>query len=230
VGRFIGRLGVVATPAVGHGLDLVDRVVRRHVAKLEKVGWCERRSAVRGEGMLLWMTVTGLDGVGLGQLPALRAPNRFSPQIMRSTRVAWAAADVERAGHQWIARRELALAPNGWGAKIANERGGYSRRLPDLVFWSAHEQSRQVAVVVVPGLSNPRRERAALEGWHHAITSGRYTHVHFLAAPAIASHLRKVAKDHGLSTPHLAVSDHVIDDELPVFASVTEKFNSQSVA
>jgi hypothetical protein len=50
VGRFIGRLGVVAMPAIERGLGLVDRVVRRHVAKLEGVGWCERMPAIRGTG------------------------------------------------------------------------------------------------------------------------------------------------------------------------------------
>jgi hypothetical protein len=39
VGRFIGRLGVVSLPAVEAGLDLDQRVVRRHVAKLEAAGW-----------------------------------------------------------------------------------------------------------------------------------------------------------------------------------------------
>jgi hypothetical protein len=34
--------------------------------------------------MLVRMTSTGLDGVGLGELPAPRAPNPFSPQILRS--------------------------------------------------------------------------------------------------------------------------------------------------
>jgi hypothetical protein len=95
--------------------------------------------------MLVWMTPAGLDGVGLGELPAPRAPNPFSPQILRSIRVAWAAADIERAGHHWIASRELALAPGGWAAEVANERGGYSCRLPDLVFWSAWDRGRQVA-------------------------------------------------------------------------------------
>ena len=111
-------------PAVGHGLRLVDRVVRRHVARLEQVGWCTRTPALRGDGMLVWMTPAGLDGVGLGELPAPRAPNPFSPQILRSIRVAWAAADIERAGHQWIASRGLALAPGEWAAEITNERGG----------------------------------------------------------------------------------------------------------
>jgi len=71
-------------PAIERGLGLADRVVRRHVAKLEKVGWCERMPAIRGDGMLVWMTPSGLDGVGLGELPALPAPAPFSPQTRRS--------------------------------------------------------------------------------------------------------------------------------------------------
>ena len=42
VGRFIGRLGVVSLPAVQTGLDLDQRVVRRHVARLEAAGWLVR--------------------------------------------------------------------------------------------------------------------------------------------------------------------------------------------
>lgn len=230
VGRFIGRLGVVPMPAVGRGLGLVDRVVRRHVAKLEKIGWCERRSAVRGDGMLVWMTATGLDGVGLGEVPAPRAPNPFSPQILRSTRVAWAAADIEHAGHQWIATRELALAPGAGSAEIANERGGYSRRLPDLVFWSAWDRTRQAAVAIAPGLTNPRRERAALQGWQRSIVAGRYAQVWYVASPAFVSHLRRAAEEIGLATPQFIVGERVIADKLPVLASVIENVDEKSAA
>ena len=45
VGRFIGRLGVVSLPAVGVGLDLDQRVVRRHVARLE-AAWLAGTGAV----------------------------------------------------------------------------------------------------------------------------------------------------------------------------------------
>jgi hypothetical protein len=216
-------------PAVGRGLGLVDRVVRRHVAKLEKVGWCERRSAVRGSGMLVWMTSTGLDRVGLGQLPAPRAPNPFSPEILRSTRVAWAAADIEHAGHQWVANRELALTPDRWTAEVANERGGYSRRLPDLVFSCAWDRRRQVAVVIAPGLTNPRRERAALEGWQRSISTGQYAQVHYVASPAFVSHLRGVAEAIG-AAPQLIVGERVMADELPVLASVIAEVDEESVA
>ena len=50
VGRFIGRLGVVTMPAIGYGLGLADRVVRRHVAKLEASGGVSgrRRSGATG--------------------------------------------------------------------------------------------------------------------------------------------------------------------------------------
>ena len=218
-------------PAVGAGFGLVDPVVvRRHVAKLEKVGWCERIPEVRGEGMLVWMTPTGLNGVGLGELPAPRAPNPFSPQILRSTRVAWAAADIEHAGHQWIASREFALAPGGWGAEVGNERGGYSRRLPDLVFWAALDRRRQVAVVVVQGLSNPRRERAALEGWQRSIVAGRHAQVCYVAGPAFLSHLQRVAEDIGLTAPQLIVGERVMVDELPPLALVTENVDEESAA
>ena len=115
-----------------------------------------------------------------------RAPDPFSPRTLRSIRVAWAAADIERAGHQWIASRELALAPGRWGAQVANERGGRSRRLPDLVFWPTSDGRLPVAVVVVQGQSNPRRERVALEGWQASIATGRYAQVRYVAGPAAA--------------------------------------------
>jgi hypothetical protein len=217
-------------PAIERGLGLVDRVVRRHVAKLEKVGWCERTSAVRGEGMLVWMTSTGLDRVGLGKLPAPRAPNPFSPQILHSTRVAWAAADIEHAGHQWIASRELALATDPWGAEIANERGGYSRRLPGLLFWSACDRRRQAAVVIAPGLCNPRRERVALEGWQRSIVAGRYAQVWYLTGPAFVSHLRRAAEDIGLAAPQFIVGERVIADKLLVVTSVIENVDEESAA
>jgi hypothetical protein len=52
VGRFGGRLGVVGLPAMGVGLGLAERV-RRHVARLEAVGWLERTTGIRGEGSLV---------------------------------------------------------------------------------------------------------------------------------------------------------------------------------
>jgi hypothetical protein len=230
VGRFIGRLGVVAMPVIERGLGLVDRVVRRHVARLEKVGWCKRIPAIRGDGMLVWMTPSGLDGVGLGELPAPRAPDPFSPQTLRSIRVAWAAADIERAGHQWIAGRELALAPGRWGAQIPNERGGRSRRLPDLVFWPTSDGKLSVAVVVVQGRSNPRREGVALEGWQASITTGRYAQVRYLAGPADASHLGRLATEIGLTAPQFIAAERAVADEAPVLPSVIENVDEELVA
>jgi light-regulated signal transduction histidine kinase (bacteriophytochrome) len=75
-------------PAVERGLGLVERVVRRHVAKLEEVGWCERMPAIRGDGMLVWMTPSGLDGVGLGELiDAVLELSRLSRRRTVRTRV-----------------------------------------------------------------------------------------------------------------------------------------------
>jgi hypothetical protein len=60
VGRFIGRLGVLSLPAVEAGLDLDQRVVRRHVAKLEAAGWLGRAPWIWGEGSVVWLTGTGV--------------------------------------------------------------------------------------------------------------------------------------------------------------------------
>lgn len=141
-----------------------------------------------------------------------------------------AAADIEHAGHQWIASRELALAPGRWGAEVANERGGRSRRLPDLVFWPACNGRLQVAVVVAQGLSNPRRERAAFEGWRDSIVAGRYAQVRYLAGPAAASHLRHLATDIGLTAPQLIAGEHVMADELPELFPIIENGDEESVA
>ena len=53
VGRLIGRLGVVSLPAIEAGLDVDQRVVRRHVAKLEAAGWLGRAPWVWGEGSVV---------------------------------------------------------------------------------------------------------------------------------------------------------------------------------
>jgi len=221
VGRFIGRLGVVPMPVIEQGLGVVDRVVRRHVAKLEKAGWCERMATIRGDGMLVWLTSPGLDGVGLGELSAVRAPQPFSPQTTHSTRVAWAAAEIQRAGHEWMTRREMALAPHQWGIQVANERGRLSRRLPDLAHRPARAGTRPVAVVIHEH-TNPGRERAALAGWQQSILAGQYTHVRYVAGPAAATHLSRLAAQIGLTASQFTAGDHVTADETPAAPPIVE--------
>lgn len=222
VGRFIGRLGVVPMPAIERGLGLVDRVVRRHVAKLEKVGWCERMPTIRGDGMLVWLTPSGLDGVGLGELPALRTPQRFSLRTSHSIRVAWAAADIACGERPWVTSREMALAPSQWGICVANERGGHSRQLPDLAYQPASDSSLPVAVMVAHGQSNPRRERAALDGWRGSILAGQYAQVRWVTGLADARHLTRLATELGLTSPQFIAGEHVMPDELPALPSMLE--------
>lgn len=74
VGRFIAKLGVVSMPAVDAELDLDQRVVRRHVARLEAAGWLGRAPWVWGEGSVAWLTAAGIQGAGLGGMRAVKAP------------------------------------------------------------------------------------------------------------------------------------------------------------
>jgi hypothetical protein len=196
VGRFVGRLGIVAMPAVAMGMGLAERAVRRHVARLEAVGWLQRTAAVRGDGSLVWLTLTGLDGLGL-TLPAVRAPAVFSATTHQTVQLAWAAADLERQGLPWLCARELAVERERWQIAVANERGGHSSRLPDLIFWAV-DNPLPVAVVLERGQRNRRRERATLQGWQVAIAAGRYAQVRYQTGSVSARDLHRLAARIGL--------------------------------
>src|SRR5690242_17369758 len=106
VGRWIGRLGVVPLPAIEVGLRLNARVVRRHVARLEELGWVHRTVGAWGQGSIAWLTQPGLAAVGLGGLRAVRA--KPSPQLTsHGALVSWSAARAERRGQEWRSGREL---------------------------------------------------------------------------------------------------------------------------
>ena len=113
MGRFIGRLGVVSLPAVEAGLDLDQRVVRRHVARLEAAGWLERAAWVWGEGSVAWLTGLGVEARGLGGLRAVKAPPAPTT-IAHGVLVGWSAARAEKRGRVWKSARELALEPERW--------------------------------------------------------------------------------------------------------------------
>jgi hypothetical protein len=133
---------------------------------------------------------------------------------MRTVGVGWVAAAIEAAGHQWHAPRELALAPDRWGAQVKNERGGTSRRLPDLVFWPASDTGLPVAVVVEHGgAPKPRRERAAMEGWQRSIAAGQYAQVRYVARRTAAGRVGRLATQLGLTETQFIVGDRLVTDE-----------------
>jgi hypothetical protein len=136
--------------------------------------------------------------------------------------VAWAAADIEHAGHRWLAGRELALEPRRWSAEVANERGGHSLRLPDLVYWPWLDDRLPVAVVVVRGFPSARRERAALDAWHASIAAGQYAQVRHLACPGATSRLERLATDVGLIRAQFTVGERVAADVSAALPEVIE--------
>jgi hypothetical protein len=223
VGCFIGRLGVVALPAVGVGLGLAERVVRRHVARLERLGWLNRTSAIRGDGSLLWLTRAGLRGVGLADLAVVRAPDPFSAQTLHSVQVAWTAAVLEQRGVRWLAVRELELDAERWAVPVANERGGHSPRLPDLVAWPATAGGDQlpVAVIIDRGLLNRSRRRRLLDGFHAAVAAGQYREIRSLPGGQAGAHqLERLAAD--LAAPQIAIVDQELVDEVDPAAGASE--------
>src|SRR5450755_1249560 len=192
VGRFIGRLGVVSLPAVEVGLDLDQRVVRRHVAKLEAVGWLARAPWVWGEGSVVWLTGAGMDGARLGGVRPIKSPPGATT-IAHGVLVGWSAARVEHRGRVWKSARELALERERWAITMRCERG-YTELLPDLAVWLKRSEP-PVAVIAESGGRREDRQKMILEGWHDAILSGRYSDVHYHRSNASVAHwIRRLAR------------------------------------
>ncbi len=197
LGRFIGRLGVVSLPAIEVALDLDERVVRRHVARLEKVGWLVRGRWVQGEGSVVWLTAAGQAALGLGALRPVKSPPS-SAGMHRGIHVSWSAARFERRGRRWMSIRELSADRDRWAVRARCDRG-FTRQLPDFAVWvEAHELP--CAVVVESGRRRDDRQKMILEGWRDAIHNGRYAHVQYdCTSPSLARWIKQLAKTVRLS-------------------------------
>jgi len=192
VGRFIGRLGVVSIPAVQAWLDLDQRVVRRHVRKLETAGWLARAPWVWGEGSVVWLTAAGIESVGLGGVRAVKSPPAPTT-IAHGVLVGWSAARVQQRGHVWKSARELALDADRWAVPARCERG-YTLQLPDVAVWPEGWESPG-AVIAESGGRREDRQKLILEGWRDAVWSGRYHAVRYdCASQSVATWIARLAR------------------------------------
>ena len=191
VGRFIGRVGVVSLPAVEAGLDLDQRVVRRHVARLEAAGWLGRAPWVWGEGSVAWLTSLGVESSGLGGLRAVKAPPAPTT-IAHGVLVGWSAARAEKRGRVWKSARELALEPDRWEVTMRCERG-YTKQLPDLVVW-LKRSGPPIALISESGARREDRQKKILEGWRNAVYAGQYSTVLYdCANDSVARRISRLA-------------------------------------
>jgi hypothetical protein len=213
----------VSLPAVQAGLDLDQRVVRRHVAKLEAAGWLGRAPWLWGEGSVVWLTGSGVQGTGLGGLRPVKAPPAPTT-IGHAVLVGWSAARAEHRGRPWKSARELELDRERWAAPMRCERG-YTEQLPDLAVWP--ERSKTPGAVI--GESGGRREdrqKMILEGWRDAVWSGRYMGVRYdCASPSVARWINRLAKKVGLADLDFTVAMQTTAEQiatLPPAAATNE--------
>jgi len=202
VGRFIGRVGVVTLPAIQVGLDLDARVVRRHVQRLEDLGWLTRKPWMWGEGSIVWLTGVGINGVGLhGVRPVTVKSGKWAPGMTTITQgvlAGFTAARIERRGFQWLSGRELAVDEPRWAVQHRHDYG-YSTQLPDLAAWSPGSE-KPVAIVCEESRRRDDRQRWRLEGWRDAIRAGRYEYVQYdCATESLAIWIKNLGKKVGLT-------------------------------
>ena len=220
VGRFIGRLGVVSLPAVRVGLDLDERVVRRHVARLEAAGWLAREPWIWGEGSVVWLTGAGIEGVRLGGVRPVKSPPGATT-ISHGVLVGWSAARVEHRGRVWKSSRELAVEGERWAVKARCERG-YTELLPDLAVWFKRSEP-PVAVITESGGRREDRQKQILEAWRDAILSGRYSDVHYYCSDASVAHwITRLARKVGLTGPTFMAEVQMGADEIAALSPAAD--------
>ena len=220
MGRFIGRVGVVSLPAVEAGLDLDQRVVRRHVAKLEALGLLEREPWVWGEGSVVWLTGAGLEAAGLGGVRAVKSPPGPTT-IAHGVLVGWSAARVEHRGRRWQSARELVLDRERWAVTMRCERG-YTRQLPDLAVW-LNDSKPPGAVIAESGGRREDRQKMILEGWRDALWSGRYIAVRYdCASPSVAHWINRLAKKVRLTDPAFMATVQTTAEEIGALSPVLD--------
>jgi hypothetical protein len=220
VGRFVGRLGVVSLPAVEVGLGLDERVVRRHVAKLEAAGWLIREPWIWGEGSVVWLTSAGIEGVRLGGLRPVKSPPGATT-IAHGVLVGWSAARVEHRGRVWKSSRELAVERERWAITARCERG-YTELLPDLAVWFGRSEP-PAAVITESGGRREDRQKQILEAWRDAILSGRYSDVHYHCSDASVAHwIARLAKKVGLTSPAFVAETQLGAEEIAALPPAAE--------
>jgi hypothetical protein len=210
----------VSIPAVEVGLDLDERVVRRHVAKLEAAGWLARAPWIWGEGSVVWLTAAGIEGAGLGGVRPVKSPPGATT-IHHGVLVGWSAARVEHRGRMWKSARELAVEHERWAVTARCERG-YTELLPDLAVWLKRSEP-PVAVIAESGGRREDRQKMILEGWRDAILSGRYSGVHYHCASASVAHwIRRLAKKVWLTGPAFLAAAQMSAEEIAALSPAAD--------
>ena len=189
---------MVSLPAVEVGLDLDERVVRRHVAKLEAAGWLARMPWTWGEGSIAWLTGAGIERAGLAGVRPIKSPP--SPTVIdHALLLQWSAVRAERRRRTWKSARELAVDRERWAVRIRCERG-YTQQLPDLAVWVT-ATGAPYAVIGETGRRREDRQKLILEGWRDAVMAERYAGVRFdCASTSAALLIRRLAKKVFLSS------------------------------
>jgi hypothetical protein len=210
----------VSLPAVEAGLDLDQRVVRRHVARLEAAGWLARAPWVWGEGSVAWLTSLGVESTGLGGLRAVKAPPAPTT-IAHGVLVGWSAARAEKRGRVWKSARELALEPDRWEVTMWCERG-YTKQLPDLAVW-LNRSGPPIALISESGGRREDRQKKILEGWRNAVSAGRYSAVLYdCANDSVARWVSRLATKVQLTRSEFGVVIQARAEEIRILAPAAD--------
>ena len=148
------------------------RRIRTSSGSMPRV-WSSGSMTVAGAS---WRSRTaGVRAVDAGQ-GNVRAAATNGFGLAHSRAISWVAAYLTLRGRGWIGKRQL-MRDDRWRVPVIWPRGGIGTHRPDLV--SLHDR-RVVAVEVELTAKAPRRLRAILAGYDHAIRDGAFDAVTYV--------------------------------------------------
>ena len=212
------RVGVVSLPAVEVGLDLDQRVIRRHVAKLEAAGWLARAPWIWGEGS--WPGSPGSAPSPPGSVACGRSRRRRRRR-RSATPCSW---DGRRRGSSAVGEcgNQRASSPStpSDGRSGARRARLHRHSCPTS---SAGLTLRPGRVIAESGGRREDRQKMILEGWREAIWSGRYTAVRYDCATASVAHwIARLAKKVWLIGPEFSAAVQKSAAEIAVLPAVAD--------
>ena len=171
--EWLARVDISGLEPLGCALGFGWRTTYSHVERLAGAGLVERVYD-RG-GSVVAITRRGQRAVDAGQ-GEVRAGATSGFGLAHSRAISWLAAYLTLRGRDWIGERQL-MRDERWRVPVLWPRGGAGTHRPDLV--SLHDR-RVVAVEVELSAKAPRRLRAILAGYDHAIRDGAFDAVTYV--------------------------------------------------
>lgn len=218
--EWVARLDVAGLEAVGQALGMSRPVLYSHASRAASVGWLTR--LYDRDGSVVAVTREGRRRTGQAGAGA-RAGQLALTGRAHLRAVSWMAALQTIRGREWFSERELRDRPE-WLVPVLWTGGEQGLHRPDL---GAIVNGHRMALEIELSHKAPRRLRAIMAGYEHAISTGQFAGgvIYVSDRPDVLAAAGRAASAAGVPRDRFAV--RALDD---LYATVRDERAAQADA